>query len=582
VQNTHLHLRFHIYFVNYGIEAWPMIKLTRLIIILAALVGILGVYYYQKNIYSKDILKLEILGPQDVTLVEEVEYLVKYKNNGDTRLEEPELVFEYPKYSIPVGEDSQRVTKNTEDLGGAIYPGQEQTFRFTARLLGKEGEAKEAKATLSYRPKNLKARYESETTFTSIIKKVPLTFEFDLPSKAESGKELKFRLNYFSNADYPLSDLRVVVEYPSDFEFVSSLPQSLEKTEWEVGLLNKAEGGRIEISGKVFAGIGEEKIFRAKIGSWQDGEFVLLKEISKGISIVKPSLYLSQQINGNPRYVASPGDSLHYQIFFKNIGEGILTNLFLIVKLEGTAFDFSTIIAPQGQFTEGDNSIIFDWKRVSRLQFLDSGEEGEIEFWVELKDEWEISSAEEKNPTIKSRIYLSQVEEEITNKVNSRVVVEQKGYFQDEVFGNSGPLPPEVGEATTYTIMWRVQNYYNDVDNVKVKATLPSNVELTGRIFPEEESSKFAFDSQSREIVWQVGDLKTTQGVEGTPAPNISFQIKLTPTSSQQGTTPNIINQAEVSGQDQWTGETVRRTSEAVTTILPDDPSVSGSQAIIQ
>jgi len=309
-------------------------KRTKFIIIgLAVLVGIAGLYYYQKNIYSKDILKLEILGVEEATLLEEVEYIVKYKNNGDTRLEEPELIFEYPDHSIPVGEDSLRVTKNSADLGGAIYPGQEQTFRFKARLQGAEGEAKEAKAILSYRPKNLKARYDSETTFTTIINKVPLTFEFDLPSEAESGKEIKFRLNYFANTDYPLSDLQVIIEYPSEFEFVESSPQSIEKTEWDVGLLNKAEGGRIEISGKVFGEIGEEKIFKAKIGSWQDGEFVLIKEITKGVMVDEPSLYISQQINGNPRYIASPGDSLHYQIFFRNIGGEMLTNLFLIVCL---------------------------------------------------------------------------------------------------------------------------------------------------------------------------------------------------------------------------------------------------------
>jgi hypothetical protein len=40
-----------------------------------------------------------------------------------------------------------------------------------------------------------------------------------------------------------------------------------------------------------------------------------------------------------------------------------------------------------------------------------------------------------------------------------------------------------------------------------VKAVLPQEVELTGKIFPEDQTPKFTFDSQSREIVWDVGDL---------------------------------------------------------------------------
>ena len=557
-----------------------MKKLNRFIIILAALIGIAGFYIYQRNIYSRESLKLEILGPGEIEVLQEAEYIVKYKNNGDTRLEAPELIFEYPAYSLPTGETSLRIIKNADDLGGAIYPGEEKILRFKARLLGKEGEVLLFKATLSYQPKNLKARYVSETTFSTQIKKVPLTFEFDLPSQIESGKDLRFRLNYYSNIDYPLSGLRAVVTYPSGFEFIESTPLSLDKTEWDIGLLNKAQGGRIEVLGKINGEIGEEKIFQAKIGLWQEGEFILLKEVAKGISLIKPSIYLRQQINGSPQYVASPGDTLHYEIFFKNIGQDFLNNLSLIVKLEGTAFDFKTLTVPQGTFTSGDNSIVFDWKKISNLQFLDAGEEGEVEFWISLKEEWPISGSGDKNPVIKDNIYLSQIQQEFVNKVNSKLVVSQKVFFQDEIFGNSGPLPPKVGESTTYTVIWLARNFYNDVKNVKIKAKLPAYVELTGRIFPEDKSSKFAFDSESREIIWEVGDLKISEGVAGTPAPNISFQISFTPQSFQSGQTPEIIGEAEITGQDQWTGDNLEAKADGVNTTLPDDQTITNGGII--
>jgi len=551
-----------------------MKKITLILIILAVIVGVFGFYYYQRNVYSKDILKLEILGQGEADLFQEIKYIVKYKNNGKVRLEEPELIFDYPDYSIPIDGTPLRVIKKSEELGEAIYPGQEKTFTFTARLMGQEGEIKEARVTLSYRPKNLKARYTSETSFTTIIKKVPLNFDFDLPSKIESGKELKFRLNYFSNVDYPLSGLRVIIDYPLGFEFINSTPKSLEKIEWELGLLNKAEGGRVEISGKLMGEVGEEKVFRARIGSWKDGEFILLKETVKGIAIIRPALYITQQINNNPKFVANSGDLLHYEIFFKNIGEEFLTDMFLLATLSGLPFDFETIQAPEGDFTLGDSSIIWDWRKVRDLQLLSPQSEGKIEFWVKLKDEWEIKSADDKNPEIKTTVFLSQVREEFVNKVNSKLVISQKGYFDDEIFGNSGPLPPKIGETTTYTIIWQVKNYYNEMKNVKVKATLPQNVNLTGKIFPEEQTDKITFDSQSREIVWNVGDLIVGQGIL-TPAPNIAFQISFVPEMNQQGQAPELISEARITGQDQWTGEILQATSPSINTSLPDDEMVS-------
>ncbi len=550
-------------------------KFITFLILLATIVGMAGFYYWQKNIYSKEVLKLEILGPEEAEIYQEIEYIVKYKNNGQVRLEEPRLIFEYPKYSI-VEEEVLRKEISLED----IYPGEERVVPFKARLFGKEGDALTAKATLSYRPKNLKARYESTTTFTTVIKSVPLNFEFDLPSKTESGKEFKFRLNYFSNIDYPLSNLRCKIEYPLGFEFIESTPLSLEKIEWEIPPLNKAEGGRIEIVARLRGEVGEQKIFQAELGTWQEGEFVLLKKAVKGVEIIKPALYITQQINGNPEHIANPGDSLHYEIFFKNIGEETLIDLSLVTTLTGNAYDLETLRAPDGEYELGDNSILWEWRRAGDLQFLNVQEEGKVEFWVKLKEEWEISSLEGKE-VIKNKIYLSQVREEFVNKVNSKLVVTQKGYFEDEVFGSSGPIPPKVGERTTYTIMWQVKNYYNDVKNVKVKATLPKNVKLTGKIFPEEETEKFTFDSQSREIVWNIGELKVAQGILS-PAPNIAFQIALTPDNAQIGQTPEIIGQAKIEGEDSWTKETLRQTASNINTTLPDDKTITEEMGRVQ
>lgn len=554
-------------------------KLTTLVIIFLLAIGVVGVWYFQRNTFSKEDLKLEILGPEKADLAQEIEYIVKYKNNGNITLENPKLTFEYPENSIPIDEQtsgmpspetgSLRQKKNIAD----IYPGEEKSFHFKARLFGKENEAVVAKVQLSYQPKNLKPRYESATTCTTIIKSVPLTFEFDLPSRIEPGKDTRFRINYFSNVDYLLSDLRIQVDYPEGFEFSESIPRPLEKDEWAIPLLNRSEGGRIEISGKLSGRIGTQKGFTARIGSWRDGEFILLKEITKTIVITEPSLYVFQQINGNPEYIASPGDLLHYEISFKNIGNKPLTDLFLIVRLEGDKIDFKTIKSNQGKFESGDNSIVFDGRQVPKLKFLDSQEDGKVEFWIEVKEGWNPNDPEAANPVIRDKIFISQAEKEFVTKISSALELSQKGYFQDEVFGNSGPIPPKVGEVTTYTIMWNAKNLYNEVKNARVKATLPPEVRLTGKIFPEEQTSKFAFDPQSREIVWELGDLRIGKDIN--PALNISFQIAFAPTLSQKGQIATLIGAAQVTGEDSWTEQTIKNTVPLIDTTLPDDSSVT-------
>ncbi len=548
-------------------------KLIFFLILIFIILGAGGYFYSRSHIYSKDIIKMEILGPSEINVFDEINYVVGIKNNGNFRLDDLKLIFHYPKGTIVDSGSEIR-----EMRLGSLYPGEEKNISFKGRIVGKEGEIKIAKATLIFRPKDLKSFYESNTTFSAKIEKSPLGFDLDLPLKTEPGKAVQFDINYFSNIDYSIPDLGFQLDYPDGFEFKSSNPSTLDPSQFDVGLLNKGEGGRISINGEISGDVGESKIFKVIMGVWNNGSFIPIKEISRGVKLVNPSLYVVQEINNNPQYVASPGDLLHYVITVRNIGDDSQTDLFLVVKLEGKPFDFNTIKSVQGDFEPGDNSLIFDWRKIPDFRYLEPQKEIKLEFWINLKDDWGFTQ-QDVNSTIKTEVYIGQLKEEFETKVNSKLVVVQKGYYQDEVFGNSGPVPPKVGKSTTYTITWQVKNYYNKVKDVKVKSILPQNVELTGKIFPENESSKFAFDPRSREIIWSVGDLDPGILEKG---PNISFQVKLTPTEDQKGKTPNLIEDTQISGEDEFTGQEISNSISDINTTLPDDSTVSEDQGIVQ
>ncbi|OGZ26926.1 MAG: hypothetical protein A2365_02210 [Candidatus Nealsonbacteria bacterium RIFOXYB1_FULL_40_15] len=526
-----------------------MVKKILIFAVVAFLIlGVLGFWYWKKNPYSKDVLKIEIIGPSEVDFSEEVEYTVKYKNNGDVRLENPRLVFEFPENTLVDGGSVRRKEISPEELGD-IYPGEEKTYSFKGRLFGKEQSLKTANVWLSYQPKNLNARYESQSSFTTKIKSVPLTFDFDLPSRIEANKDFEFSLNYYSVMDYPLSSLTVKTEYPAGFELKSSKPASINKNEWDIPLLNRAEGGRIEIQGKFSAELGEYKIFKAQLGMWRDGEFVLLKEINRGVEIMEPYLSIIQQVNSQADYVASPGDQLHYEISFRNVGEEPFRDLFLVARLEGSGFDFSTVRTQDGQFESGDNTIIWDWHDTPKLRFLDQGEEGKVEFWVKVKDGWDNQG---KESVLKNAILISKVKQEFSIKVNSKLELNQQAIL------DGGANPPQAGTATTYNISWNVKNRLNNMKNVKVKAILPQNVRLTGN---SSQDGSFAFDSQSREILWIVGDMQA-----GSADSSISFQAEITPFPNQKGQNASLIEQARIIGEDEWTQRSVEQKANSLFT----------------
>lgn len=536
--------------------------ITISLLLLILITAVAGYWYYRGRMFSKEVLKLEILGPQTVKVGEEVDYTLRYKNNGDFTLENASLTFEFPEYSISQ-EGPRRTTLELDD----IYPGQERTENFQARILGKEGDLKVAEAQLSYTPKNLQARYESKTTFTTEIDFVPLTLEFDLPSRIESEKEVRFPLNYFSNLDFPLDDVEIEIRYPEGFDFSESEPQGIEDTVWKISVLERAQGGRKTIKGILEGEEGDKKEFEARLGIWQDGEFVLLKETTREIEITKPSLHITQEVNGKSDYIASPGEKLKFDIYFKNTSRAPFENEFLMIRLEGDALDLETLKADMGEAQPGDNLISWSWRQIPELRYLDSGEEGKVGFEVKLKEEWDVAEEDLGETIVKNEISISQIHRKLETKVNSKLEIDQMVYYENEFFDNESVIPPEVGEETNYLVIWNASNYYNDAENVKVRAVLPENVYLTGEIYPEEKSPKFSYDSQSRELVWMVSEnaVEAGTGVLADPE-SIAFQIAFIPDENQRGEVVKLLSEVRIEGEDQWTKNKLESKGEEIRT----------------
>ncbi len=510
----------------------------------------LSIFSWERMSFSKQILKIEILGPDRATVGDSVEYVVKLKNNGSIRLQNPELTFEYPDNSILENNEPKIKIMSSQDLGGDIYPGEERTFKFDTRLLGQENDTKTAKASVSFEPENLKSRSEVSTTFTTILGTIPLDLSIDVPNQAEGGKALTLKVNYSSNVTYPLQDLTCYVDYPSDFEFLYGQPQGVDNTQWDIPILNESDSGMIQISGIINGQSMDQKVFKARIGIWQDGNFVVLKEVVKGVQIIAPSVLITQEINNDSNYVATPGDQLHYVVTFRNVGEAGLKNMTLITRLDGTGLDLNSIKAPEGTFQTGDNSIVWDGSKVAELQYLDVGQVGTVEFWVNLKDQWPMKTLADKNPIIRNRISLGGASQDFLTKINTAISADQQIYPGNKYFNNTGPYPLVANQKTYLTVEWKASNSYNDVENAKMTTVLPDNVTYEGKTYPDKVD--ITFDPDTSEVTCNMGSLPAGSGSIN-DAKICAFQISVDPEVVDQPVF--LLGAAQLSGTDQWTSK---------------------------
>ncbi len=534
-------------------------NLKKVIVVLVGLLvvtGSLGYFYYQRNIFGEDRLRFEISAPEAIEAGEEVEYIVRYRNNSDVRLEEMVLVFEYPENVIIIeseeDEDIRRRSGVRREVDvGELNPGQEKTVSFKARPLGEKGSSFKASAWIRYVPRNLAARYEAKREHIAVIENVPISFDFQIPANVDPDRETSFRLRFSSGIDYPLTDMEVRFRYPPGFRFIRSAPQTdtEERDVWSWSVLNKGDDGTIDIDGVLRGDPGDAKIFNAVLGIWLNDSFVPLKEASRGTAISRSNLLLDMQVNGKEEYIANPGELLHYEIFFRNIGSETLEDLFLLVDLDENTLNLDQVEPVEGRFQKERGVIIWSYTFDYVLLSLKENEEGRVEFWARAKEDLP------QNPEIKVKASMERAEKTLATRINTRLSLRQSVIRKGTLFEETGPFPFKEGEKSNYTVRWVAKTFFNDVRDVTIKTELPEGARITGEKDPEDVS--LSFNSSTREVVLEVEELSAGREKE------IFFEVEIDPLEDFDEEDV-VLGEGEMTAKDRRTDETVVQKTGAV------------------
>ena len=164
-------------------------------------------------------------------------------------------------------------------------------------------------------------------------------------------------------------------------------------------------------------------------------------------------------------------------------------------------------------------------------------------------------------------------------KLKTSLELFTKAYYYEGPFPNMGPIPPRVGEKTTYTILWQVTNTFNEVNDVRVEVPLSRDVVFEQNIYPK--GSNVTYNSAAHTVIWDIGALAA--GVGSVYAvETAAFQISLMPKEEMRGKVVELIDQAKISGTDEYVGEFVEDVSEPLDTSLPHDAGIRQGDGVVR
>jgi hypothetical protein len=89
-----------------------------------------------------------------------------------------------------------------------------------------------------------------------------------------------------------------------------------------------------------------------------------------------------------------------------------------------------------------------------------------------------------------------------------------------------------------------------------------------------------SYDAASNTVTWNLGTLSSGTGFSNALR-EIEFQVSLTPSLSQVGTTPTLVSGITFTGFDTVAGKDLTLTAPSLTTNMPSDPAFIQGDGIV-
>lgn len=550
---------------------------------------------------SGDSIQLTIAAPKEVASGEEVLFEVTYLNKENVTISEADVTVLYPEgFHFSRSEPEAVNESHTFWQLKTIPSGAGGQIKIYGQIIGEIDETKTFQATMDYTPSNFSSTFKEKASHSLEITSSIFDLALEAPLRIVSGQDTEIEITVKNNSDINLSNVKVMATYPENFLIKNSSPKALDdEKSWFYKELKTNEEQIIVLQGVFNGEPGDTQEMKMQLGIvMNNGEFRLQNEKSALIFLVKPELNLQLTIDGyNQENSANLGDILEYKITYQNASDLKLENIVLQAQFDSSTqiLDFESIEdANKGIIDEEQKTITWSAEEMDELASIVPRAEGSFAVAIPIVSSLSPQKSTDNNFSVDTFVKVNSLEAEdtgnfeamsesnhVTIKMNSKVNLQAEARYYSDEFEKlgSGPLPPMVGEATTYRIFWSVSNLYNDLKNAEISTVLPEDVSWNGN-YSGSSDTKVTFDRKTRTVTWKIQNLSANSGTL-LPIAEATFDISITPTLQQVGRLVMLTQKSVLNARDSFTGFDVEVEDRVITTDLENDVAARGRGVVV-
>ncbi len=553
-----------------------------------------SIFKYVKN--NKDVssvLKINISAPEKIGLGEDFFYEVEYKNNSNYSLNNLSLEFTYPEnfilaeiYSIDETVDNK--TWKIEKLG----PNLSGKIKIRGKIINKEGSINLLTVKANYGIDGLSSGFLKESLNSVIIGSLPFQITNDFYSTVLVDEEYPLKLTF---KDFPINQIDKFVLSFSGPENIFSIKNIVDKNSSSSSTnLTKIDDYNFSIaasSSDPFSfdfkyKISERKNDQENI-SWvlkyidDNGKEFVFFEKQVILEIIKSDLNLNISINEfSTDTPINFGDTLNYVVTYNNKGDKDMKNVVIMAVLKSDFLDWKSL-KDENRGNVSRRTISWTSKEISDLEVLEPGEGGEIKFSINTSNSNNIEFGQDLKVNSYAQFSIGNIEDfsdddehlndnssnTIINEFNSDLSIQERVlYFNDDnIPVGSGPLPPVVGERTSFKYYWTLKNSLHELKDVRVELDLPGYVIWDNNY--NVDAGNLSYDINNNKIVFTI-----SRWPIGIDKVEVNFSVSIIPTEAEYNRIIILSPGSFLSAIDDKTRAVINKKTEVKTSKLEDDP----------
>ncbi len=542
-----------------------------------AAIAIAGVaFFWGPNTISPQNIDVQVVAPSLVDGGKEAQFQIIINNKNPAPLELVDLVIDYPSGTRNPKNSTQSLLHERQSLG-TIAAATQVKRTSSAILFGQEGSAQTVRATIEYSVQGSNAVFTRSGEVRVTVGSAPVSVSVNTPQEAIAGQSFALDVVVRSNATTPVNNIVVQGQLPFGYSMASSQPKADSGALWRLGTLSPGESQTIHIVGSIDGQDGDARVFKFLVGQNNDSTDPTVKvpflTMPATVTVSRPFISGTIAVNGqtSAKVSASAGSPVQGAITWQNNLSTPIQNIQVTLKLSGPMIDKTSVNAGSGFYRSSDNSIVWTASQDPTLAQASAGATGQLSFSFNTLAPGQ-GGIIYTNPTATLSMSIAaerpgegDAPQAVTAAASTQVTFASQTALAAAVQYVSGPRPPVAESPTIYAVQWSVKNSSNAVGGAIVSTVLPPYVAfLSGQ-------SGITYDAGSRTVTWSIGELKAGVGYT-LPVLTGTFQVTLTPSTSQVGTAPALMGSSLLSGTDRFTSGKVGASASApdgIDTIAP-------------